>query len=39
MEALRLRIKDIDFKMLAVTVRGGKGDKDRVTPLAEKQRC
>jgi integron integrase len=34
MEALRLRIKDIDFKMLAVTVRGGKGDKDRVTPLA-----
>jgi len=34
MEALRLRIKDIDFKNLAVVVRGGKGDKDRVTPLA-----
>jgi integron integrase len=34
MEALRLRIKDIDFKMLSVTVRGGKGGKDRVTTLA-----
>jgi integron integrase len=34
MEALRLRVKDIDFKMLQVTVRSGKGDKDRVTPLA-----
>jgi len=34
MEALRLRVKDIDFKMLSVTVRGGKGDRDRVTPLA-----
>jgi integron integrase len=34
MEALRLRVQDIDFKMLEVTVRAGKGDKDRVTPLA-----
>ncbi|MGA3285105.1 MAG: integron integrase [Verrucomicrobiota bacterium] len=34
MEALRLRIQDIDFKMLQVTVRSGKGFKDRVTPLA-----
>ena len=34
LEALRLRVKDIDFKMLSVTVRSGKGDKDRVTPLA-----
>jgi integron integrase len=34
MEALRLRVQDVDFKMLQVTVRGGKGDKDRVTPLA-----
>jgi integron integrase len=33
-EALRLRVKDIDFKLLAVTVRGGKGGKDRVTTLA-----
>lgn len=34
MEALRLRIKDVDFKLLAVTVRGGKGGLDRVTTLA-----
>ncbi len=34
MEALRLRVKDIDFKLLSVTVRGGKGGKDRVTTLA-----
>lgn len=30
-ECLRLRVQDIDFKMNAVTVRSGKGDKDRVT--------
>lgn len=30
LEALRLRVKDIDFKMLTVTVRGGKGGEDRV---------
>jgi integron integrase len=34
MEALRLRVKDIDFEMKAVTVRSGKGDKDRVTTLS-----
>jgi integron integrase len=34
MEALRLRVKDIDFRMLSVTVREGKGGKDRVTTLA-----
>ena len=34
MEALRLRVKDVDFQMLSVTVRDGKGGKDRVTPLA-----
>jgi len=34
MEALRLRVKDVDFKLLTVTVRQGKGGKDRVTPLA-----
>ena len=34
LEALRLRVKDIDFKLLAVTVRGGKGGQDRVTTLA-----
>jgi integron integrase len=30
-ECLRLRVLDIDFEMNAVTVRSGKGDKDRVT--------
>jgi integron integrase len=33
MEALRLRVKDIDFGMNQITVRGGKGDRDRVTML------
>ncbi len=33
MEAVRLRIKDVDFQMKQVTVRSGKGDKDRVTTL------
>jgi len=31
MEAVRLRVKDVDFEMKQVTVRAGKGDKDRVT--------
>ncbi len=31
--ALRLRIKDIDFEYLTITVRDGKGEKDRVAPL------
>lgn len=31
MECLRLRIKDIDFLQRTITVRSGKGDKDRVT--------
>ncbi len=30
-EALRLRVHDIDFAMKQVTVRSGKGDKDRLT--------
>jgi len=30
-EAVRLRIHDIDFKMRQITVRSGKGDKDRIT--------
>ena len=30
-ECLRLRVQDVDFSMNAVTVRSGKGDKDRVT--------
>ena len=35
MECLRLRVKDLDFDRLQVTVREGKGDKDRVTLLPE----
>ena len=35
MEGLRLRVKDIDFHSRAITVRAGKGDKDRVVPLPE----
>ncbi len=33
LEALRLRVKDIDFEMHQVTVREGKGQKDRRTML------
>lgn len=33
MEGLRLRVKDIDFERNQITIRGGKGDKDRVTML------
>jgi len=31
MEALRLRVKDLDFGYMEVTVRDGKGEKDRRT--------
>jgi integron integrase len=34
-ELLRLRVKDVDLARLQVVVRGGKGDKDRVTVLPE----
>jgi integron integrase len=33
LEALTLRVKDIDFENSEITVRGGKGAKDRRTPL------
>ncbi|HQR52637.1 MAG TPA: integron integrase [Burkholderiales bacterium] len=33
MEALRLRVKDVDFDRLLIVVREGKGNKDRVTML------
>ncbi len=33
MEAMRLRVKDIDFGAGIILVRSGKGDKDRVVPL------
>lgn len=34
-EALRLRIQDLDFEYHQITVRGGKGEKDRITMLPE----
>ncbi len=36
MELLRLRVKDVDLEQRILTVRAGKGDKDRVTALAER---
>ena len=36
MECLRLRVKDIDFTYGQVTVRDGKGEKDRITMLPTK---
>lgn len=33
LEALRLRVKDLDFEMREIVVRDGKGHKDRVTML------
>jgi integron integrase len=36
MEALRLRVQDVDFKRREVLVRNGKSFKDRVTMLPEK---
>ena len=35
MECVRLRVKDIDFEYKTVTVRDGKGEKDRITPLPD----
>lgn len=35
MDALRLRVKDIDFERNEITIREGKGDKDRVTMLPQ----
>jgi integrase len=34
MELLRLRVKDVDLEQEIITVRGGKGEKDRFAPLA-----
>ncbi len=34
LECSRLRVKDVDFATRQITVRGGKGDRDRVTLLA-----
>ncbi len=38
MECVRLRIKDVDFARGTITVRSGKGNKDRVTVLPESVR-
>jgi len=35
LEALRLRVKDVEFEQRAIVVRDGKGAKDRVTVLPE----
>lgn len=37
-EALRLRVKDVDWEMGQLVVRDGKGQKDRVTPLPTRLR-
>lgn len=34
-ESLRLRVKDVDFAYKKITVRDGKGEKDRITLLPE----
>lgn len=34
MECVRLRVKDVDFSLGQLTIRDGKGEKDRVTVLA-----
>jgi len=39
LEALRLRVKDIDFSRREIVVRRGKGARDRVTILAESCRA
>ncbi len=36
LEALQLRVKDVDFAANEITIRGGKGDRDRVTMLPER---
>jgi site-specific recombinase XerD len=33
MECVRLRVKDVEFDYAQITVRDGKGEKDRVTML------
>ncbi|MEO8636158.1 MAG: tyrosine-type recombinase/integrase [Gemmatimonadales bacterium] len=39
LEALALRVKDVDFGQSQIVVRGGKGDKDRVTMLPQAVRA
>jgi integron integrase len=35
MECVRLRVKDLDFDYKTITVRDGKGEKDRITPMPD----
>jgi integron integrase len=35
MEAIRLRVKDLDFEQRSITVRHGKGGRDRITMLPD----
>jgi integrase len=35
LEALRLRVKDVEFERREIIIREGKGNKDRVTVLSE----
>ncbi len=35
-EALRLRVQDVDFDYMQITVRNGKGNRDRITMLPDK---
>jgi integron integrase len=35
MEACRIRVKDVDFERKQITVRDGKGEKDRTVPLPQ----
>lgn len=35
MECVRLRVKDVDFEYKTLTVRDGKGEKDRIVPLPQ----
>jgi len=39
LEALSLRVKDVDFERREIRIRRAKGDKDRVTVLADKIRA
>lgn len=38
MECVRLRVKDVDFGYRQITIRDGKGQKDRITVLPDKLR-
>lgn len=39
MEGLRLRVKDIDLDTMLITVRQGKGNKDRIVPVPQRLRA